>query len=215
MVAKTKKARSSLSIRAAATALSPSVLRPHVRAGERLNAWVTPHTFRFISDISRFAPRSLISKLFLITLNSLAPKTREVYGAGLLRFHQFCDRLRVPESARMPASPALLATFCASWAGFIARDIVDNWMSGLRFWHIFHGADWRGDHLLLATVKKGVANMTPESSKRPSRPPNDNKGNSLGNPRVPRGQPVDVGHTGRNPYRRPWVRVALGYARVM
>ncbi|GLB45192.1 putative DNA breaking-rejoining enzyme [Lyophyllum shimeji] len=171
VVAKTKKARSSTSTRAAATAISPSVLRPPVRAGERLHAWVTPHSFHFVSGISHFAPPHLISKLFLTALNSLAPKTREVYGAGLLRFHQFCDRLAVPESARMPASPTLLATFCASWAGFVARDTVDNWMSGLRFWHIFHGADWHGDHLLLSAVKKGVANMAPESSKRPPRPP--------------------------------------------
>ncbi|KAJ7710880.1 hypothetical protein B0H17DRAFT_914695 [Mycena rosella] len=65
-------------------------------------------------------------------LSAHVPETRESYGAGLLRFHQFCDREAVDELARMPADRFLLAAFVADAIGTCSGKCVRNWLNGLR-----------------------------------------------------------------------------------
>lgn len=101
-------------------------------------------------------------------LKSLDDNTRKNYGAGLLRFTQFCDCLNIPEDARMPASEPLLAAFVAKWSGLVARTTVDNWMAGLSFWHTLHGAPWSGAKMLRTTCT-GLTKSAPAG--RPKRPP--------------------------------------------
>jgi hypothetical protein len=103
-------------------------------------------------------------------LHSLDTSTQSCYAAGLLRFIQFCDRLGVAESRRVPASEPLLASFIASWAGKISSSTTNSWLSGLRFWHEYQGTPWSGANLLRIT-KGGVEKMVPNSSKREKRPP--------------------------------------------
>ncbi|TFK78440.1 DNA breaking-rejoining enzyme [Polyporus arcularius HHB13444] len=89
------------------------------------------------------------------------------YGAGLLRFHQFCDQHAVAEQARMPASELLLAAFVASWAGRVARTTVDNWLAGLAFWHTLNMAQWNGARVLKATCQAALKMQPPPKPKRP------------------------------------------------
>jgi hypothetical protein len=103
-------------------------------------------------------------------LASLKEKTRSNYGAGLLRFTQFCDTHNIPEVNRCPASEVLISAFIASYAGLRSSDCINSWISGIKWWHTFQGAQWFGGDML-TTVRKGVAKLVPDSSRRPKREP--------------------------------------------
>jgi hypothetical protein len=151
-------------------ALSSSAFRPHILARDRLHLWSAPHSDSFRLSALDQLPLNDVLQLFDVMLVSIEIKTRENYGAGLLRFHQYCDSRHIPESQRMPASDFLLASFIASWAGKVAATTAQNWLAGLHFWHNLHGAPWFG-HSILRSATAGLAKVVPESSKRPRRPP--------------------------------------------
>jgi hypothetical protein len=150
--------------------IAPSRYRPHVLARDRVRLWSAPHSDSFHSSLLNDLPLNTASRLLDVVLISIEPKTRENYGAGLLRFHQFCDSISIPENRRLPASEHLIAAFISSWAGRIADTTADNWLAGLHFWHQINGAQWHG-RALLRRAKQGLAKVVPESSKRPRRPP--------------------------------------------
>lgn len=150
--------------------IAASSLRPLVPARDRLRRWLAPHSDSFHSSILGNLPLEDVLKLFDVMLISLEVKTRENYGAGLLRFHQFCDSRNISEHQRMPAPDFLLAAFIASWAGKVATTTVQNWLAGLHFWHNLHGAPWFGSSLL-RSASAGLSKVVPDSSKRPRRPP--------------------------------------------
>jgi hypothetical protein len=150
--------------------IAPSSFRPFVSARDHLRLWHTPHSDSFRTSVLEDLPVEDVIRLFNVMLISVEPKTRENYGAGLLRFHQFCDSRNIPEHRRMPAPDHLLASFIASWAGKVAATTAQNWMAGLHFWHNLHGAPWHR-HGLLRTATAGLSKVIPDSSKRPRRPP--------------------------------------------
>jgi hypothetical protein len=82
------------------------------------------------------------------------PKTLESYGAGLLRFHQFCDQESIPENRRMPASHILLSAFISEWCGKKSGKTIRNWLGGIRLWHLFNHAEWFGDDDWVLSLKK-------------------------------------------------------------
>ncbi|OBZ72649.1 hypothetical protein A0H81_07917 [Grifola frondosa] len=100
-------------------------------------------------------------------LSSLDIKTQKNYGAGLLRFTQFCDGLSIPETLRMPAPEPLLAAFIAKWSGAVARTTIDNWLAGLSFWHAINGAPWQGNKMLRVTCTGALKNEPAKKAKRP------------------------------------------------
>ena len=97
--------------------IAPSKFRPHVPADRRILLWTTPHSL--ISQIQRDSEisRRLQTLMYEGLLSSTVDDTRQAYGAGLLRFNQFCDAEMIPESSRMPASPTLLGAFVANYIG--------------------------------------------------------------------------------------------------
>lgn len=124
--------------------LVSSSFRPHVLARDRLRHWMAPTSETFHSTLIKDFSIANIVQLFNVLLVSIEPKTWENYGAGLLHFHQFCNSRNVPESHRMLASDNLLALFISSWAGKVMASTIENWISGLHFWHNMHGALWYG-----------------------------------------------------------------------
>jgi hypothetical protein len=124
----------------------------------------------FSNSIDVFLPPSIRQLVFNVSLSSLEEKTRSNYGAGLLRFTQFCDAFNIPEAMRMPAPEWLLAAFTAVAAGSVSSSCVEGWLSGLSFWHSVNGAEWKGSNQL-RIAKAAVKKMVPESSKRVKRPP--------------------------------------------
>lgn len=150
--------------------VSPSIFRPHVLARDRIRLWFAPHSDSFHQSLLDELSSDSASQLLDVLLASVEAKTRENYGSGLLRFHQFCDSLSISEEKRLPASEILLAAFVAHWAGRVAVTTVDNWLAGLHFWHQFNNAPWHGSSLLRRS-KTGLSKSVPDSSKRPRRPP--------------------------------------------
>ncbi|KAJ7649915.1 hypothetical protein FB45DRAFT_730364, partial [Roridomyces roridus] len=149
----------------------PSPFRPHVPADRRILLWTTPHSTSTHTAMLESGISPLLQvKIFENLLLSHVPETRESYGAGLLRFTQFCDRSSIGESARMPADRFLLAAFVADTVGTCSGKCIRNWLNGLRLWHIFNDAEWHGDEGWLPALKK-AADKGGVSFKRPPRGP--------------------------------------------
>jgi hypothetical protein len=150
--------------------VTPSSYRPNVLASERVLRWTTPHSDQFQASLEVELPSSAILKLFQVMLFSLDENTRSNYGAGLLRFTQYCDAHSIPEHSRMPASENLLSAFSASAAGSASESALNNWLAGLQYWHVVNGAAWHGSDML-HHVRRGFAKLVPPNSKRAKRPP--------------------------------------------
>ncbi|KAJ7491103.1 hypothetical protein FB451DRAFT_1023570 [Mycena latifolia] len=151
--------------------LGPSPFRPHVLARNRIAEWKTPFSYYSLASLAASFPPEVIQKWHNVVLASVEPDTRANYGAGLLRFNQFCDQHNILEDMRMPASEATLSLFISSvGAGHVASGTVGSWLSGLQLWHQLNGAPWLGGEILLRT-KKGVSKLAPPSSRRLPRDP--------------------------------------------
>lgn len=152
---------------------SPSTLRPHVPARDRLRLW-RPSAARNTLDahgIPINLDASDLERVKEVLELAWAESTRESYGSGLLVFHVFCDRKTIPEDQRAPACPLLIAAFISTIAGAYAGKSINNYVFGVRAWHILHGVEWRVNALELKSLLKAAENAAPASSKRPKRVP--------------------------------------------
>jgi hypothetical protein len=109
-------------------------------------------------------------KIYQGLLLAHAPDTRETYGAGPLRFTEFCDREGISERARMPADRYLLAAFVADAIGSCSGACIRNWLNGLQLWHLFNDAPWHGNDGLVPALRK-AAEKGGVKFKRPPRGP--------------------------------------------
>ncbi|KAJ7934680.1 hypothetical protein B0H13DRAFT_2305464 [Mycena leptocephala] len=151
--------------------LGPSAFRPHVPADRRLLLWTTPHSLAAHESLQDAGiSLSLQARIFEGLLQAHVPETRESYGAGLLRFSQFCDREGIGEAARIPADRFLLAAFVADAIGSCTGKCIRNWLNGLHLWHTYNDAPWFGDDGWLPALKK-AADKGGVSFKRPPRGP--------------------------------------------
>ncbi|KAI0634365.1 hypothetical protein C8Q77DRAFT_1055347, partial [Trametes polyzona] len=148
--------------------VAPSPLRPFVLADERISHWTSPHALEFRASLSQILPPSTSNRLFHTILGGLETGTKKNYGAGLLRFTQFCDEAGIPESVRMPAPEPVIAAFVARYAGTVRHDTIGGWLAGLALWHAINGAPWGGGKML-AYAKKGARRIQPPPL--PKRPP--------------------------------------------
>ncbi|KAF9455484.1 hypothetical protein BDZ94DRAFT_1286110 [Collybia nuda] len=129
-------------------------LRPVVPADRRLILWTTPHSAALQNSLDGEISSRLQTEIFKQLLAASTLSTRETYGAGLLRFTQFCDREAIAERLRMPASPILLSAFVADAIGSCTGECIKNWLSGLRLWHIFNRAEWLGSDRWVSSLQK-------------------------------------------------------------
>lgn len=132
--------------------------------------WVTPFTFDQQAALNEVHP-ALQVNIMQMVLARYEETTLVNYGAGLLRFTQFCDTYGVSERARMPASPVLLSAFastdaCGKGSGSMAR----SWFSGLQLWHRLNGAPWYGKDFLVDTVLKTADKMGINFQRPPRNP---------------------------------------------
>ena len=141
-----------------------SPFHPFVLAWDCLQLWLTPFGIQrstvLRTQVGDFAAHHLIATQLI----SIEPKTREVYGAGLLHFTQYCDMFGVSEGAHMLASDDLLGTFASSGAAKVVRGSIEQWVAGLRLWHSINGAPWLGGDCLKRTLI-GVGKVAPSSSR--------------------------------------------------
>ncbi|PPQ76559.1 hypothetical protein CVT24_010967, partial [Panaeolus cyanescens] len=136
------------------SSFQPSFIKP-------LNSFVVPSPTPTPSN----EPSSSDSK----ALDALEDSSKATYGAGLLRFTQFCDEHDVDEEQRMPASCDLIAAFIASASGSVSGSTIKAWLSGIRAWHIFNKAPWKDDEFL--SLVRTAARKVGASHKRPLRAP--------------------------------------------
>jgi hypothetical protein len=133
--------------------------------------WTAPHCLLSHNALEQ-AGASLEEQVLLFEglVGAHVPETLESYGAGLTRFHQFCDRHDVSEHARMPASRQLLALFVSEARGTCTGSCIRNWLCGLRLCRIYNDAPWFGDDERLALLKKSSVKAGLSFS-RPARGP--------------------------------------------
>ncbi|KAJ7090714.1 hypothetical protein C8R44DRAFT_835940 [Mycena epipterygia] len=147
--------------------LGPSVFRPPVPADRRVLLWTSPHSLAAHSALQKAGVSlSLQGRIYEALLQTHVSETCESYGAGLLRFHQFCDREGIGESVRMPADRFLLTAFIADAIGSCTGKCIRNWLNGLHLWHTYNDAPWHGDDGWLPMLKKS-ADKVGVSFKRP------------------------------------------------
>ncbi|KAJ7910204.1 hypothetical protein B0H13DRAFT_1615945, partial [Mycena leptocephala] len=135
-------------------------LRPLCFVGERLYKW-RPVVSRSDRHALSAIPESDLIRTTNVLSHAWADGTLETYGSGLLFFHYFCDARIIPESQRAPASSDLIATFAASAAG-----TVENYVAGVRAWHILHGISWAPNKAELDALIRGAIALQPPSSSR-------------------------------------------------
>jgi hypothetical protein len=136
-----------------ALSLNPSPFCPHCCADQRLYLWQGPNT----------PPSATIVHPVIEHLASLATRAslRDAgsYGAGLRKFHLFCDIFSIPEADHLPATFELLHSF-ALWAVSdpsessissvlqvsssipyepISVSVVRKYLAAIHAWHIAQG----------------------------------------------------------------------------
>ncbi|KAF7359721.1 hypothetical protein MVEN_00696700 [Mycena venus] len=114
--------------------------------------------------------QSAIDSVEFALRHSWADATLSNYGSVVDCFLAFCVAEGVPATFQLPADEFVLCAFAASSAGVHAGQTARNNIATLKAWHAAQNAEWKGRsrlHYILA----GVENLTPESNKRPPRPP--------------------------------------------
>ncbi|KAH7870996.1 uncharacterized protein C8R40DRAFT_1162835 [Lentinula edodes] len=157
--------------RAAALSLPAKKARQPMKGNEilptdrRILFWTTPYSLQ--SQLHRDAEVSprLQTLMYEGLLSSTVNDTQQAYGAGLLRFNQFCDAEGIPEASRMPASATLLGAFVANYSGSGTGKMIRNWLNGLRSWHLYNDAEWHRKEGWLPALTK-LADKKGSSFKR-------------------------------------------------
>jgi hypothetical protein len=140
--------------------ISPSIFRPHVLARDRNTAWQSRHSVARRAALQNTVPASHTDWLQEVFKSAAVKRRRENWGAGLLRFHQYCDSISIPEADRIPASERLLCLFVANCgAGKVSDSCISNWLAGLHRYHIIHDAPWHGNEAL-SLAKRGAATLS-------------------------------------------------------
>ncbi len=117
--------------------IQPSDFRPFLLASQRIPYWTTPYSINSFAVLSSIYPRDLISAWKNVMLASVTEDTLKNYGAGLLRFTQFCDKFQIPEEKRMPADETLLSIFVTEMgAGKVKKSTIDTWIDGIKLWYL-------------------------------------------------------------------------------
>jgi hypothetical protein len=127
-----------------------------VPADLRLILWTTPHSLHVQDSLGNEISQHLQTKIFEKLLSATSDASRQSYGAGLLRFTQFCDRENISEALRMPASVILLTAFIADAVGSCTGQCICNWINGLHLWHLYNRADWHGKDSWITALSKSA-----------------------------------------------------------
>ncbi|KAJ3772315.1 hypothetical protein FB446DRAFT_800518, partial [Lentinula raphanica] len=119
---------------------------PQVRAKDRLHVWSSPYSISLREERIREFGISVVTKGEAAKATGLADSTKSTYAAGLRRWHEYCDLEKIPHALRMPASITLVLGFIGHYMGTVSGLTIRSWLSGIRAWHIQHGAPWSLDN---------------------------------------------------------------------
>jgi len=142
-----------------------------VSAADRCLHWLTPYGLNHLNALAAHVPHALIARQRVVLVKAIKPKTLSNYGAGLLRFIQFCDEFHIPEPLCMPCPEWLLSIFITTrGAGSVAGGTLRTWLLGLQLWHVVNGTPWHSAAQLKRSIQ-GSSAIAPHSTSRPKRPP--------------------------------------------
>jgi len=142
-----------------------STLRPHCLARDRLRLWRPSKSRLDDAEGGIELSETDLNRILHVINVSWAQGTRDVYRAGLLVFHVFCDLRQVPEDERCPASPLLIITFILSCAGSYAGTTLGNYVFAIKAWHVLHGANWIMNDAEIKATLTGATVLAPPTSK--------------------------------------------------
>ncbi|KAK2464050.1 hypothetical protein APHAL10511_003920 [Amanita phalloides] len=97
--------------------------------------------------------------------------TTETYGTSLAAFHWFCDQAGIPEVEHAPASRETLEVFAAVLAGVYSPSTINNYLAGIRAWHIIHGLELKTHKPTMDALLKVAMVMALPDAQRAKRPP--------------------------------------------
>ncbi|KAG1800516.1 hypothetical protein EV424DRAFT_1332113 [Suillus variegatus] len=142
-----------------------SPLRPPCKASEQIFLW------RGVNSPPPSTIDNPVIQLIASRASCASLRDTASYGAGLRKFHLFCDIFSIPESNRLPASFELLHSF-ALWAP-ISVSVAQKYLSAIRAWHIAQGclpplSDVHHDRINWSL--RGLENLQ-SSRRKPLRPP--------------------------------------------
>ena len=140
-----------------------SQFRPPCLNKDRLRLWLPS------SPSTSSLPAELQLKRTSVLLNSVRESTRNTYGTGLASFHLFCDSFQIPWAERAPASAELISAFVANLASRYSVSTINNYINGVRMWHIVHSIPWYPNALELHSLLRGARILQP--TPRPPRAP--------------------------------------------
>ncbi|KIY47847.1 DNA breaking-rejoining enzyme, partial [Fistulina hepatica ATCC 64428] len=136
--------------------IKPSPLRPPCAAADRIFQWRSLASLD-LDDSLRSESDAINIGYWLNLASAFSETTRSSYGAGLLRFHQFCDLHNIPESRRMPADVTLISAFLGCWSSHVSGSAINNWLSGLKAWHDINQQPWLGNDVLIHLGRRSAA----------------------------------------------------------
>ncbi|KAJ3714806.1 hypothetical protein C8R42DRAFT_551990, partial [Lentinula raphanica] len=127
-----------------------STLRPNCQVGQRIFQWVGVNT-----PLPQVIDNPVIRLLSNFAAENSLHNTKSYYGAGLRKFHIFCNIFSIREAERLPASFSVLHSF-AIWAATnpeflpsslaastpfkpVAVSTVRSYLAGIRAWHFTQG----------------------------------------------------------------------------
>lgn len=110
------------------------------------------------------------NKIQIALTNSWAPSTRRNYQCAIQKYIKFCETQRIPRHLHTPAEEIVLCAFAADNVGRLSASTARNQLAAIKAWHLANNWTWKGSHRL-TQILRGVHRLTPESSRRPLRPP--------------------------------------------
>src|SRR5882724_9219660 len=136
-----------------------SPLQLHISVADRFLHWMTPYGLDKLHSLSSLLPPHIIARKCVILVRAAKPQTLSNYGAGLVRFTQFCDTFNIPKPMRMPAPEWLLSHFITTHgASSVGSGSLRTWLLGLELWHIFNGSPWHGATYLRRAIQGSKSN---------------------------------------------------------
>ena len=150
---------------------TPSPLRPTCPSKDRLLLWrPTEHTHWSDGTIPPLPPTDE-ERIREVLAEAYSDSTKATYGTGLLVFHVFCDRKGINEIQRAPCGQTLLSNFVSTLIGDYSAQAIENYVYGLRAWHIIHRIPWNVNNIELQTLFASAAKNQPPKSSKAQRPP--------------------------------------------
>ncbi|CAD6903052.1 unnamed protein product [Tilletia laevis] len=145
-------------------ALPPAVSRPDVPAAQRLLAWIPSNR----PQLPPFHDPERVSRTLMA---SWAKSTLDSYASAVLQWYAWATAVDLPEQLIFPIKPRTLVDFIANSAGIYNGKTISKWVSGLRAYHIIHGAHLKSQDETVKQALRGAARQTPATAIKPPRIP--------------------------------------------